>query len=141
LLAERSIPKPSYNAFKLLHTLGDERVDVHSDSALLTSRDDGTLALALWNYAPPQESGSTKTFTLQLKGTNAQHALISRVDHDHGDFHSMYEKMGSPQSPTQAQIRQLQQAAALPPPEDRPIENGTLTITIPAHGLAVIELR
>ncbi len=141
LLAERGIPKPSYDAFKLLHTLGDERISVHSDSALLTSRDDGTLVLALWNYAPPEGDGSAKTFTLQLKGTKAQHALISRVDHDHGDFHSAYEKMGSPQFPTQAQIRELQEAANLPPPEDRPIANGALTIAIPAHGLAVIELK
>lgn len=141
LLAERGIPKPSYNAFKVLHWLGNERMEVHSDSALGTVRNDGTLVLALWNYAPPGESGTAKTFSLQLKSTNAQHALISRVDHDHGDFHSAYEKMGSPQYPTQAQIRQLQQAADLPPPEDRSIRNGALTITIPAHGLVVIELK
>ena len=141
LLAEDGIPKPGYNAFKLLHTLGDQRADLNSNSALLTRRSDGTFVTAVWNYAPPGQSGATKTFTLRLKGTNARHALISRVDHDHGDFHSTYEKMGSPQYPTQAQIQQLRRATDLPPPEDEPIENAQLTITIPAHGLAVIELK
>jgi len=53
LLAEGGIPKPAFNAFKLLHTLGDERIELNSDSALLTRRKDGTLVMALWNYAPP----------------------------------------------------------------------------------------
>jgi xylan 1,4-beta-xylosidase len=141
LLAEDGIPKPSFNAFKLLHRLGDERISLASDSALLTSRNDGTLVLALWNYAAPAENGSPKTFTLQVKGANTPHAFISRVDHDHGDFRSAYEKMGNPRYPTQQQIQQLRQSTDLPPPEDRPIQNGQITITIPAHGLALIELK
>ena len=141
LLAEDGIPKPAYNAFKLLHMLGDERINLVSNSTLLTRRDDGTLVLAVWNYAPAGQAGSSKTFTLQLKGTNAQRALISRVDQDHGDFRSTYEKMGGPQYPTKAQIQQLRQATDLPPPEDQQIENSRLTITVPAHGLAVIELK
>jgi xylan 1,4-beta-xylosidase len=141
LIAEDGIPKPAYNAFKLLHELGDERVSLPSKTSLLTRRNDGTLVLALWNYAPPGEDGAPKIFTLRLKGTNAEHAFISRVDHDHGDFRSTYEKMGSPRYPTQEEIRQLRQATDLPPPEDQPIKNGQVTITIPAQGLAVIELK
>jgi xylan 1,4-beta-xylosidase len=141
LIAEDGIPKPAYNVFKVLHTLGDQRLDLNSNSALLTRRSDGTLVIAVWNYAPPAEIGASKTFTLQLRGTEAQHALISRVDHDHGDFRSTYEKMGSPQYPTQAQILQLRKATDLPPPDNEAIENGQLTITIPAHGLTVIELK
>ncbi|MFY9979557.1 MAG: glycosyl hydrolase family 39, partial [Candidatus Sulfotelmatobacter sp.] len=144
LIAEGGIPKPAYNAFKVLHTLGDERIALSSNSALLTRRNDGTLVLAVWNYAPPGQDASgtsAKTFTLLLKGTNAQHAFISRVDHDHSDFRATYEKMGGPQYPTQAQIVQLRQAADLPPPEEQQITNSQLEITVPAHGLAVIELK
>ncbi|HTU40610.1 MAG TPA: hypothetical protein VMF10_02805 [Candidatus Aquilonibacter sp.] len=144
LIAEGGIPKPAYNAFKLLHALGDERIALSSKSALLTRRNDGTLVLAVWNYAPPGQgasAGSAKTFILQLKRTNAQRALISRVDHDHGDFHASYEKMGSPRYPTQAQIVRLRQATDLAPPEEQQITNSQLEITVPAHGLAVIELK
>ncbi len=36
LLAERGLPKPSFNAFKLLHNLGSERIPVDSNSAIVT---------------------------------------------------------------------------------------------------------
>jgi xylan 1,4-beta-xylosidase len=141
LLAVDSIPKPAFNAFKLLHTLGVERIDLNSDSALLTRREDGTLVLAIWNYAPPNESGSSRTIILRLKGTNAKQALISRLDTDHGDFHSAYEKMGAPRYPTPTQIKELRQTAELPPPEVRQVKNNEVILTLPGHGLAVIELK
>ena len=141
LVAENGIPKPAFNAFRLLHRLGDQRIQLDSDFALLTRKPDGTLVLALWNYAPPEQTGSPRTVTVQLKGTNARQALIARVDRDHGDFHSAYEKMGAPRYPTQTQIQELRKAAELPTPEARPIQNGELTLTLPAHGLALVELQ
>ena len=141
LIAEDGIPKPAFNAFKLLHQLGDERIDLDSNSALLTRRKNGTLALAIWNYAPPEQAGSPRTLTLRLKGTNAKQALISRLDHDHGDFHSVWEKIAAPRYPSLNQIEELRRAADLPPPETRQLKNGELTITLPGHSLALIELR
>ncbi len=141
LIAEGGIPKPAYNAFKLLHQLGDQRIALDSESALLTRRDDGTLILAVWNYAPPGELGSPKTVTLQLKNAKARRASISHVDGDHGDFHAAYEKMGSPRYPTQAQIEDLRRATNLPHPEESKLKDNQLTLTLPAHGLAVIELK
>jgi xylan 1,4-beta-xylosidase len=141
LIAADGIPKPAYNAFRLLHMLGDQRITLDSDSALLTRRDDGTLVLAVWNYLPPEETGLPRTVTLHLKNTNLRHAVISHLDRDHGDFHSVYEKMGSPRYPTQAQIQDLRRSAELPHPEAAELENGELTLAVPAHGLAVIELK
>jgi xylan 1,4-beta-xylosidase len=141
LIAAGGIPKPAYNAFELLHQLGDQRIALDSESSLLTRRGDGTLVLAAWNYAPPGEPGLPKTITLQLKNTKARRASISRVDRDHGDFHQAYEKMGSPRHPTQAQIQDLRNATKLPDPENRKLKNNELTLTLPAHGLAVIELK
>ncbi len=141
LIAEDDIPKPAFNAFKILHKLGEERIQLDSDSALLTRRKDGTLVLAVWNYAPPGDSGSPKQVILQLRGTNAKHVLISRVDAKHGDIHPSYEKMGSPRYPTQAQIHELQQAADLPAPEPGRVEGGQFTFELPSHGLAVIEIK
>jgi xylan 1,4-beta-xylosidase len=140
LIAEDSIPKPAFNAFKLLHKLGDERIQLDSDFALLTRRKDGTLVLAVWNYAEPGQPGSPKTISLSFMG-KAKEAVISRVDSAHGDIHSTYEKMGSPQYPTQKQIQELRQAAELPAPERQSLKNGELKLTLPAHGLAVIEVK
>jgi xylan 1,4-beta-xylosidase len=141
LIAEDGIPKPAFNAFKLLHKLGDERLNLDSNSALLTHRKDGTLVLALWNYAPPEQAGTPRTFTLRMKGTRAKQVLISLLDHEHGDFHSAYEKMGAPRFPTPKQIEELRRAADLPPPEKRKIKDAQLTITLPPHALALIELK
>src|SRR5437660_1101324 len=119
LIAAGGIPKPAFNTFKLLHELGDQRIELNSDFALLTRKKDGSLVLALWNYAPPEKEGATKSVTVRFKGVRAKKALISNVDPKHGDVHSVYEKMGSPRYPMQAQIRELRKAAELGSPETR----------------------
>ena len=141
LIAAGGIPKPAYNAFKLLHELGDQRLTLDNDSALVTRRPDGTLAVAVWNLFPPEQGGSPKTIVLQFKGTGNKKASISRVDRDHGDPHPAYEKMGSPAYPTPAQLEALQKAAELPPPRAEKLGHGQLTVTIPAQGLVLIEVK
>jgi len=141
LIAAGGIPKPAYNAFKILHQLGDQRIEMNSDSALLTRRNDGTLALAIWNYAPPGEMGLARTITLRFENTKQQSVAISRLDHEHGDFHSVYEEMNSPRYPTPPQIQQLRRASELPEPETLKLKGDELTLTLPPHGLALIELK
>ena len=141
LIAPGGIPKPSFNAFKVLHRLGEQRIELPADAALLTRRNDGSLVLAVWNYVPPDQTGADTTITLRFKGTSAARALISRVDSAHGDMRAAYEKMAAPRYPTPAQLQELRKAAALPVPEERKIKNGELTLALPASGLAVIELR
>jgi xylan 1,4-beta-xylosidase len=141
LMAEDGIPKPVFNAFKLLHELGDERIELDSDSALLTKKKDGSLVMAVWNYAPPGKPGAANTVILHLASGRFKHLLISLVDPDHGDIHAADGKMGSPPDPTQPQIEELKKAAQLPPPEERDLKNGDLTVTLPSYALALIELR
>jgi xylan 1,4-beta-xylosidase len=141
LLAEDGIPKPAFNAFKILHRLGEQRIDVNSDSALLTRKKDGSLVLAVWNYAPPEHAGAAKTVTLRFQGGQYKRALVSTVDPDHGDVHSIYEKMGSPRYPSLAQIQQLKRAAEIPPAAERNLKGEALTLTLPSYGLAVVEVR
>ncbi len=141
LIAAGDIPKPAFNAFKLLHNLGEERIELNSESALLTKKSDGTLVLAVWNYAPPDKVGSSRTVTLRFKDSHAKWAMVSRLDHDHGDFHASYEKMNSPRYPTQPQIQELRRSTQLPPAERHKIERGELTLTLPAQGLAMIEWK
>jgi xylan 1,4-beta-xylosidase len=141
LLAEDGIPKPAFNVFKILHRLGEQRIDVNSDSAILTRKKDGGLVLAVWNYAPPEHAGAAKTVTLHFLGGHYKRAIVSTVDPDHGDVHSIYEKMGSPRYPSQAQIQQLKRTAEIPPAAERDLKDGELTVTLPSYGLAVVEVR
>jgi xylan 1,4-beta-xylosidase len=141
ILAERSIPKPAFNDFALLHRLGDTRLDASSDSALVTRRKDGSLTIAVWNLSLPEEAGSTKTLTLHFNGLpQARSARVSIVDDEHGSPLPVYKQLGAPQSPTPAQIAQLRKAAALPAAQPRAIDDGTLTLRLQPRALALVEI-
>ena len=141
ILAERGIPKPAFNDFAVLHRLGKTRLEVASDSALVTRRKDGSLAIALWNLFLPEERGAPKVVTLHFRGLPAIHgAQVTVVDPGHGSPLPAYEKMGSPAFPTRAQITGLRKAAALPARESRPIANGSLTVKLEPQALALVEI-
>ena len=141
LMATGGIPKPAYNAFRLLHELGDERLDIASDSVLVTRRKDGTLVIAAWNMASPATPGLPRDVNFVFRQKGFSRVNVSRVDPQHGDIHSAYQAMGSPRYPTQAQIRQLRVAAQLLAPEVYDLKNGSVTIRIPAQGLLLLELK
>jgi xylan 1,4-beta-xylosidase len=143
LLAEDGLPKPSFNAFKLLHRLGDIRLLADTDSAMDTRRPDGTLVIAAWNLFLPEEAGQSKTITLVFKGLPGarRRAAVYRLDATHGSLAATYDQLGKPPYPTQTQIAQLRRASEIPPPDSIQLENGKITIKLPPQGLAVIEIR
>ena len=141
LLAEDSIPKAAFNDFAMLHQLGDLRLDTNSDSALATKHKDGSLAIALWNLFLPEEHGSPKTITLHVKGTTAKNVHITVVDPEHGSPLAAWEKMGRPLNPSTSQIAELRKAGSLPAAESRVLNNGSLTITLPPHALALVTTK
>jgi xylan 1,4-beta-xylosidase len=141
ILAEHGIPKPAFNAFTLLHRLGETRLDVGSNSALVTRRKDSSLAVAVWNLFLPEERGAPKTVTLHFKGLRqAGTARVTIVDRENGSPLPAYQQMGSPAFLTREQIAELRKAAALPSSESRSIENASLQIRLQPHALALIEI-
>ena len=141
LVANGGLPKPSYNAFKILHLLGDRRLPISSDSALATTKG-GLPVLAAWNLVLPDAQGSPKTVTFQFAGLTGNHtAFIYRVDATHGSLLNAYRQMGSPRYPTQSQIETLRKAAEEPAPEQRGIGGNQLSVELPAQSLAVIEVK
>jgi xylan 1,4-beta-xylosidase len=142
LIAEDGLPKPSFNAFKLLHGLGATRINVDSQSALVTRRDDGTIVMAIWNLFLPGATGEDKRVTVSINGSGKYHlAKVSRLDSTHGSLLRAYAGMGKPAYPTQAQIQALRSAANLPPPETMHVQKGRFTIVLPAQGLALVEFH
>lgn len=142
LVAEDDIPKPAYDAFMLLHRLGDQRLPAPDNEAIVTRRADGTLVIAAWNLVAADASGSDKTVTFDFQGVpNDAWAKVRRVDAAHGDTLDAWKKMGSPNFPTREQIIALRQAAAIGPAEDVELRDGKLTLVLPPKGLAVIEVR
>jgi len=141
LLAERSIPKAAFNAFALLHQLGDVRLEVNSESVLVTRRKNGSLAIAAWNLLLPEEAGSPQTLTFHFKGLGSTHlARITVVDKEHGSPLPAWDKMGHPALPTLAQIEALRKASSLPSARQENLTNDSLTLTLKPHALALIEV-
>ena len=142
IVATGGYPKPAFHAFRLLHMLGDRRLAVTSDSALVTRRADGALVIALWNLVPPGEAGASRNVTLHFSGlSHARHVQMWRLDQDHGDVLPAYEKMGHPGYPTVAQHHELLRAASSTPPEKLKLRGADLSVVLPPSGLAVIEIR
>lgn len=141
LLAENGIPKPSFNAFLLLHRLGDQRLAASADDVLITRRKDGSLAIAAWNMADPGATGPAKDIQFKFEHSRISSVQVTRLDPDHGDVGKAYAAMGSPRYPTKRQIEQLRSAARLSPPEVHEVKNGSVTLRIPSQGLVLIETK
>ena len=141
LIAADHIPKPSYLAFALLHKLGEQRIALASDDAVVTRRQDGALVLALWNYGETGAQNSSETITLRFKNKEIHHATIWRLDADHGDVHKVYARLGDPRYPTTRQIEELRADSALTAPDETDVQNQTITLPVPANGLVVLELN
>lgn len=152
LIAEDEIPKPALNAFAMLHQLGDQRITVDSDSVLATRKSDGTVIIALWNYAapygtgarytpPPDNPSSAKSFVLMLNHVQPNALVkISRLDADHGNVMKTYDAMGRPSFPTREQIVQLRTAGQPAPVETTSLRGNVIKISVPQQGLVLLTI-
>ena len=151
IIAADSIPKPSFNAFAALHKLGDRRLAIQSTSALATVSSGNSVVAALWNYAPPTGEGAAwvkpasppgpaKQFDLHVEHVPANATVeLYRVDEDHGNVLKAFNAMGRPPgSLSREQIKTLQAAAAMAPPEHLHLSAGALHVSVPQFGLAVL---
>lgn len=148
LIAERNIPKPSFNAFAMLHKLGEQHLPAGDAPVLATRRDDGSLVLALWNYARPAHAkadGTTATpkhFDVDIAHlAPGTHVTLWRLDGDHGNVNTTFDAMRRPAYPNLDQIKSLQRAGSMAPPEQMELHEGRLSIEVPPQGLVVVELR
>jgi xylan 1,4-beta-xylosidase len=140
LMAVDGIPKPAFNAFALLHRLGEERFANDAAGTLLTRRRDGALVLALWNYADVGATSTPRKVVLKLVHADARSASVQSIDDEHGNVLVAYRRMGGPRYPTPSQLAQLRSAAALPAAVTRPLAAGTLALEIPSDGLTLVTI-
>jgi xylan 1,4-beta-xylosidase len=134
LMTIDGVPKPGYHAYGLLHRLGDtelpvQRLDAgeadlqHGGIDLWATREGSDYQLLLSNYLPPRLDGTVHTarpFTLSCEGLlpgTILRATEHRVDSEHANGLSAWEKLGRPDTPTRQQLTELRAAAALEPLE------------------------
>ena len=143
LIAEDGIKKPSYFGFSLLHRLGYERLANPAQNMLVTRRTDGTLVIALWNLVNANKLAGAAPVQSRLQFRNIAAnatALISRADDTHGNTLAIYQRLGSPNYPTQAQVSEINREGELATPEAATLSNGMLEVIIPPNGLVLVEI-
>jgi xylan 1,4-beta-xylosidase len=138
LLAVGGVPKPAFNAFALLHQLGERRVADDPEGSLVTLRSDGALVVALWNYREVDAAGVPRRVSLIFRNVSARTVSVQTLDAEHGNVNAAYASLGAPRYPTQSELQTLRSAASLPAPASRSIESGTLTLDVPVDGLVLV---
>lgn len=164
-LATNGIDKPVVNVFRMLGLMRGDRVRVESSGALaldairdagvreapdvaaLASRSDRDVAVLVWNYHDDDLPAAAATIELTIDGlpTGSVRVTHNRVDGDHGNSYEAWKRLGSPQPPSPAQVRELEragQAASLEPPRTLAVAGGQarLTFTLPRQGVSLVRL-
>jgi xylan 1,4-beta-xylosidase len=170
-LATNGIDKPVINTFRMLGQMRGQRVTARSSAALpveavrdqsvreaadvaaLASRDARSAAVLVWNYhdddlpvdaaqAPPAAE-----IDLTISGVPNGRATLThhRIDGDHSNSYARWKAMGSPQSPTRAQIAELEAAGQLEqlvPASSVTVTGGRAVVTfaLPRQGVSLIRL-
>jgi len=129
-LATNGIDKPVLNVFRMFGMMSVKRVKLMSDAAAreedvlhlesgtiegvdgIATRGDRNLDLLLWNYreddSQRQSRDSTITITGLPKSLHQAKLTTYVIDENHSNSYTAWKKMGSPQSPTEEQYKQLE---------------------------------
>ncbi len=163
-LATNGVDKPVLNVFRMFGMMQGNRVEVlnpKSFSALqikdndvtaqpdvhaFASRDSHSVSILLWNYHDDDLVGNPAMISLLLRGLPTKNALLKhyRIDKDHSNAYEVWKKMGSPQKPTAAQYKELEQSgqlALLSKPKKIKMSNETkLSIELPRQGVSLLSI-
>jgi xylan 1,4-beta-xylosidase len=164
-LATNGIAKPVLNVFRMLGQMGGDRVRVASTGALrleavrdsgvrahpdvdaLASRNDRAIAVLVWNYHDDDLPAPPAQVELRIDGVPAGESTIThfRIDAEHSNAYEVWRKLGSPQSPTAAQYRDLERAGRLQllePARRVATASGRVVVTfaLPRQGVSLVKL-
>jgi xylan 1,4-beta-xylosidase len=167
-LATNGIVLPVFNVFRMFSRMATERIAVTSDHAVdldtllkrgvrerpdvaaLASRDGRSATIMAWHYHDDDVAGPAAQVSLLVEGLGTapgparlQHY---RIDADHSNAYTVWQRMGSPQSPSPEQYEQLERAselASLSGPSNIDIENGraTMAVTLPRQAVSLLILE
>lgn len=145
LVDNENVEKPIVNGLRLLERLAHgQRVTLRSDRddvGGLAVAMEGGLRVLLWHHRDPWWDRGDADVTLQLRGLErrSSRARVWRLDRSHGNSFRRWESLGSPEAPDPDQVDELRQASRLCA-EDIAVESGGVRLSLPLHGLALIEI-
>jgi beta-xylosidase len=149
------IAKPSFNAFRLLHMMGDQQLSVTGgttddgvNAAATRSADARTVQILVYNHVNGAQADSSQSAVVSLTVNNLPFTGPVRVrqtivDRGHANAYRAWLAIGAPPRPNQAQWVALRDAAELCHYETTAEATaGAWTLTFPSsvYGLNLIEI-
>jgi xylan 1,4-beta-xylosidase len=164
-LATNGINLPVFNVFRMFSRMGSQRIAAISDHAVdldtivkqgvrerpdvaaLASRDANRATILAWHYHDDDVPGPAAEVSLTIdglgptrSGARLQHF---RIDRDHSNAYTVWQRMGSPQNPSPAQYAQLEEASELATLDGRTritVENGRAStgFTLPRQAVSLL---
>lgn len=104
----------------------------------------------VWNYHDVDTPGPDVSVTLSIAGVpvSAARVLVThyRIDKERSNAYTTWQRMGSPQQPTDAQYRELEAAGQLQTlASPQWVDNGpggvTLSFSLPHQGVSLVRLE
>ena len=134
MATEGAIMLPVFNVFRMFGRMSGQRVAVTSsaevpldemlkagvraqpDVAALAALDGRRLFLFAWHYHDDEVPGPAADVRVSLENvpaTRSMQRVEYRIDRDHSNAHTAWQRMGSPATPTAAQMTALRRAGQL----------------------------
>lgn len=167
-LASNGIDKPVLNVFRMFSKMSGRKVVVESDHEVpldeimkdgvrespdvsaLASLDGGRLCVMLWHYHDDDVPGPEAAVHLSVEGLASEKDSMEmahyRIDETHSNAFTAWRRMGAPQSPSEAQYRELEEAAVLQELEPKKridVAEGRveLNVRLPRKGVSLLVLQ
>jgi xylan 1,4-beta-xylosidase len=166
-MATNGVDKPVLNVFRMFGLMEGDRVTVNKNLAFdyklitdsgvrgsqpdvnaLAAKSDRTATVMIWNYHDDNKLDlPSSPISLKLKGLAAKQLLLThyRIDQEHSNAYTAWKKMGSPQSPSEAQFALLEKAGQLEllrSPEWMRSVNGEIQLNfdLPRQGVSLLRI-
>jgi len=164
-LATNGIDKPVLNVFRMFSRMDGEQLPVQSDGAVpldamlksgvrgnpdvsaFAARSGKRVTVLAWHYHDDDVPGPEAAVTLDLTGTPQGEPKVTRtlIDEGHSNSFNVWLAMGSPQSPTADQIRELEEASKLATVESPAVKTAdghcAISFSLARKGVTLLELE
>ncbi len=111
MLANRSIPKPTYYTFEFYKRLKGTCI-FRDDDCIVVKMSDGSLRGVAWNVCEKKEDEKVKELCLEFNVADGKYSLVCKVvDEDTCNPLKVWHDLGEPRSLTADEISLLKQAA------------------------------
>ena len=161
-LATNGVDKPVLNVFRMFGMMQGQRVTVQplaydapkirdgsvrgeADINALATQGAKEAAVMVWNYHDDNVPVAASPVSVQVAGLPTGTVLLKhyRIDQTYSNSYEAWKKMGSPKSPTAAQIAELEQAGQLqlmtaPSQIKTTVSGTTVDFPLPRQGVSLL---